>query len=98
MSQVWANKFYHSKLWKNVRREVLRRDLYTCRDCYQRCTEVHHVVPLTPENINDYSISLNPDNLVSLCWSCHDKTTKGYTGDIANDLVFDDDGQVVERR
>jgi len=42
-------------------------------------------------------ISLNPDNLVALCHSCHDKITKGFTGDLQEDYIFDDDGQVARR-
>ena len=33
--------------------------------------EVHHITELTPDNINDPSVSLNLDNLVSLCRECH---------------------------
>jgi 5-methylcytosine-specific restriction endonuclease McrA len=33
--------------------------------------EVHHITELTPDNINDPSVSLNLDNLVSLCKDCH---------------------------
>lgn len=47
-----------------------------CQDClaegrYTPAEEVHHIIELTPENINSPSIALNPDNLVSLCRECH---------------------------
>ena len=32
---------------------------------------VHHIKPITRENINDPSITLNLDNLQALCWDCH---------------------------
>lgn len=54
------------------------------------------MVELSPENINDISITLNPDNLVSLCHSCHDKITKGFTGDLQEGYVFDDEGNVIK--
>lgn len=73
----------------------MRRDRYTCRYCDKRAEEVHHVIELTPENINDQSIALNPDNLLSMCHNCHTKTTKGDTGDVDEGFYFDDDGQVV---
>lgn len=93
MAKVWAVRFYNSGPWKAVRRIVLRRDHYTCCDCYNRAREVHHIIELTPDNINDNSIALNPDNLISLCHSCHDKRTKNI-GDLNEGYYFDEDGQV----
>ena len=47
-----------------------------CEDCMQRgivvpAVEVHHIEFITPDNINDPNITLNPDNLVALCRECH---------------------------
>jgi 5-methylcytosine-specific restriction enzyme A len=95
MAKEWARQFYASKAWRDCRKEVLRRDMYTCAYCYARAEEIHHVIPLTSENINDITIALNPDNLIALCHSCHDKITKGFTGDIQEGYVFDDEGNVV---
>jgi 5-methylcytosine-specific restriction endonuclease McrA len=97
MAKSYAIQFYNSKHWRNVRKEVLRRDMYTCCDCHSRASEVHHIIELTPSNIHDVSIALNPDNLRSLCHDCHDKVTKGQDGDIVGDYVFDDAGNVVPR-
>lgn len=33
----------------------------------------HHVIYLTNQNVNDYSISLNPDNIQILHWHCHNE-------------------------
>ena len=95
MAKEWARAFYNSKAWKQCRREVLRRDLYTCADCTDRASEVHHIIELTPDNIHDINIALNPDNLISLCHDCHAKITKGSTGDIIEGYAFDDNGQVI---
>lgn len=95
MAKSWAKQFYSSKQWRTVRREVLRRDHYTCRDCYSRGEEVHHIIELTPDNINDPMVALNPDNLMSLCGTCHKKRTNGSVGDVTDGYVFDEDGQVV---
>lgn len=97
MAKVWAKSFYDSRAWKDCRRAVLRRDLFTCRDCSARASEVHHIIELTPENIADQSIALNPDNLISLCHSCHDKITRGVTGDLPEEYIFDDNGNVIKR-
>ena len=91
MAKVWAKWFYNSRAWKILRAFVLRRDCYTCVDCEARAEEVHHIIELTPENIHDDSVALNPDNLVSLCHNCHTKRTAGV-GDIADGYVFDNNG------
>ena len=99
MAQPWAEAFYHSKAWRLVRAQVLRRDLYTCTECrVNRASEVHHIIELTAGNINDVSIALNPDNLTSLCGDCHKKITKGFTGDIVDGYMFDETGQVVRKQ
>lgn len=54
----------------------MHRDAFLCQDClangrYTPAEEVHHIIELTPENITDQSISLNPGNLISLCRECH---------------------------
>lgn len=95
MAKQFSDAFYHSKAWKQCRQQVLRRDLFTCAECDGRAQEVHHRIELNPENINDPMITLNPDNLVSLCHDCHTKITKGCTGDIAEGYEFDENGQVI---
>ena len=96
MAKDYAKAFYSSKAWKQCRAQVLRRDLYTCAECYGRAQEVHHRTELTPTNINDPMVSLNPDNLVSLCHDCHTKITKGSTGDVSEGYYFDENGQVIK--
>lgn len=96
MAKDFARSFYASKAWRDTRKQILRRDLFTCADCFGRANEVHHKVELTPENINDTNISLNPDNLISLCHDCHTKITKGCA-DVTDVYVFDRNGQVVRR-
>jgi 5-methylcytosine-specific restriction protein A len=94
MAKEWARQFYNSKAWRETRKQILRRDLYTCAYCNGRAEEVHHIIELTPGNINDTNITLNPDNLLSLCHNCHTKITKDI-GDIVDGYIFDDDGQVI---
>ena len=97
MAKDFAKAFYKSKAWRVVREQALRRDAYTCHDCEGRATEVHHKNPITPENINDPNITLNIDNLESLCWPCHNKRTLGG-GDLGDEYRFDEHGQVVRIR
>ena len=74
--QPWAERFYKSQAWKNIRDVAMKRDAYLCVDClksgrYTPAEEVHHIIPLTPDNIEDTDITLNLDNLVSVCRECH---------------------------
>ena len=95
MAKEYAKAFYQSKVWRDTRRLVLHRDMYTCRHCDSRAQEVHHIIPLTPDNIHDISVSLNMDNLLSLCHDCHTKITHDI-GDVQDGYMFDTGGQVIK--
>jgi 5-methylcytosine-specific restriction endonuclease McrA len=91
----WAESFYGSPQWKATRQAAKSRDAYLCVDCMRAgiitpAEEVHHIIELTPENINDPSISLNLDNLVSLCRECHQKRHGAH----ARRYKFDELGRV----
>ena len=68
--------FYHSKAWRDLS-YVLRLKSGKCQRCGRiadmKQLHAHHKVLLTPSNVNDVSISLNPDNIEILCNSCHDE-------------------------
>lgn len=101
MAKDWASAFYHSGPWKALRLRALMRDGYTCRICGARACEVDHIQELTPDNISDISISLNLDNLQSLCHDCHTRKTmedKGtITFDCDSEYFFDSDGNISPR-
>lgn len=66
--------FYTTSRWKHKRKTILRRDGYQCQECkrYGKTTEattVHHIIP----RLDDESLRLSDDNLISLCSQCHDK-------------------------
>ena len=61
------------------------RDKYLCVKCAEigkviPAEEVHHIIHLSPKNINDPSISLNMDNLISLCREHHFEEHRGEHG------------------
>ena len=96
------DKFYKSKQWADTRKYVLMRDKYLCQHCGKPASEVHHIKHLTEDNVNDPNISLNPDNLVSLCWKCHRAEHKADDGkgrmmQEANPYEFDSNGYLVEK-
>ena len=72
----FAKDFYNSAQWIKVRELALKRDKYLCQDCLARnmivpAEEVHHIIKLTPTNLDDPEITLNLDNLICLCHNCH---------------------------
>lgn len=74
--QDWAETFYKSKAWQACRHTAWARDGGLCQDClksglFVAAEEVHHIVPLTPENIMNPEVALNLDNLVSVCREHH---------------------------
>lgn len=58
--------------WFTLRKLILRRDNYTCRDCgandHTTKLQVHHQTPITKGGNNDW------DNLITLCTTCHLKS------------------------
>lgn len=98
----FAKQFYRSTEWAKVRSYVLKRDLYLCTCCGQPADVVHHKIHLTPQNIYDVNISLNPENLVSLCADCHYQAHRGEHGrgrqsQEENTQAFDENGYLIAR-
>lgn len=74
----WAASFYKSKAWQACRAAYLEQSGGICEDClangiYTPAEIVHHIVEITPENITDPAITLNPSNLRAVCRECHAK-------------------------
>ena len=76
--QLKGRPTYRGGNWSTVARTIRERDGYRCRTCgtseesLGRQLDVHHVVPFrafeSAERAN------HPDNLVSVCPSCHKRT------------------------
>ena len=71
MAKEFSESLYRSKAWKRVREYCLMRDNYLCQICGKPAEEVHHKIHLTPRNVHDMQVALDPDNLISLCRDCH---------------------------
>lgn len=100
MAEEWAAPFYNSTLWKKQRKYILQRDNFMCTEkgCRHPATEVHHIIELTKENINDINISLNENNLRSLCHDCHTRITaemKSGIHGILPRVIFDKNGYPI---
>lgn len=92
----WMNQsFYHSKEWKAIRREIILRDDGCDLGLVDRPIvgkiEIHHINPISPEDIENCSdILLDPENLISVSQNTHKLIH--YGGEAKDGLSF------VERR
>lgn len=93
MALDYAKSFYNSKKWKDLRLYVCQSRHYTCEECGDYGDQVHHVIEITPDNINDPSITLNEDNLQLLCEECHNAKRKTEK-DLVDGLKFDEFGNL----
>ena len=74
--QEYAERFYKSKQWQACRLAYIKSVGGLCENClknncYNPGVIVHHIVPLTPHNIECPEITMNFDNLRLLCRDCH---------------------------
>ena len=96
MAKKFSKKLYNSKEWRDVRNCVLNRDFFICQICGEiNCNIVHHIVELTPMNINDATITLNADNLITVCNQCHDEIHGRNYRKEQERYAFDADGNII---
>lgn len=70
--------FYASDEWVNLRLLLINERGNKCEKCGKviaRSIDIiaHHKIELTPENVRDYSISLNPELIILVCFECHNQ-------------------------
>ena len=84
MSQAWAKKFYNSKEWRALRGRLIAEAHFLCAVCGESylkdSTQLvgHHIKELTPANVQDANISLNPANIKIIYRRCHDKEHRRF--------------------
>lgn len=93
----FAKTFYSSVAWKETRKAYAKSKGNLCEVClskgiYKAGEIVHHKIHLSPENINDPSVSLNWDNLQLVCRDCHaqihDGKQRRYKVDDMGKVIF----------
>jgi hypothetical protein len=82
------SSFYQSKEWQEFRKVIIAErlnDKYQtiCEHCGQPIIKAydiiaHHKTELNLENVNDASISLNPDNIMLVHFRCHNTIQNRY--------------------
>ena len=75
--------FYKSKQWESFRNRLINErydenGYIICADCGKPIVRrydiiAHHIEELTEDNVNDVTVSLNPDNIKLICFNCHNK-------------------------
>ena len=75
--------FYAGDTWINFRLNLIAERGPYCQVCKKRIARAieiigHHKIELTPENVHDAMISLNPDNVYLVCFDCHNIEHKRF--------------------
>lgn len=70
--------FYASEQWQTFRLLIINQRGLRCQHCGEIVAKakdltLHHVIELTPENVADAMISLNPDNVLVVHHDCHNQ-------------------------
>ena len=74
--------FYRSREWEDLRKNIIVERVINGSSVCEHCSKViikpydliiHHKQPLTLDNVNDFNISLNPDNLMIVHARCHNE-------------------------
>jgi len=94
MAQDYAKQFYGSSQWKKARSLYLSSQFFICEDCGEIASIVHHIKPITPNNINDPNITLNQNNFKAVCEDCHTLIHSG--GVKQNGVTFDENGNIAK--
>ena len=76
MADSVLDAFYVSAPWRKCRQAFIVSKGGLCEECLKAGQispgiEVHHVIKLTPANVNDPAVALNWDNLRLLCEEHH---------------------------
>lgn len=96
MAKEYAKKFYRSKQWLKCRESYISTVFGMCEHCGEAGYICDHIEEITPDNINDPSITLNHENLQYLCLSCHNRKTFGKYEPTREDVMFDENGDLVQ--
>jgi len=87
------NRFYRSAAWQQARLIKITSANGRCENCGGVGEEVHHIVYVTPSNVNDIKVTLNQDNLILLCKECHNNEHKRFNN--SEKCIFDTEGNLT---
>lgn len=103
-------RFYNSKAWNDVRKNIWIKQHLLCNRCHRpvyidgiseyipkekrRIGIVHHIEHLDDNNVYDSNITLNENNLEGVCIDCHN-IIHNNNNTIRPDYIFDANGNVI---
>lgn len=103
MAREFSRHIYESRRWRKCAKAYAESKLYVCEKCHNAIPHkdgrpqrfiVHHIRPLTPDNIGDDATVYGWDNLMLLCQECHNAIhARGEDG--GRRVCFDEDGNVT---
>lgn len=94
MAREFSRKFYKSKQWAKTREYIFNKYHGLCNKCGSPGEEVHHIIWLSPKNIDIPEIALGEDNLVLLCRNCHVGIHRTVTT-TKDEYKFNENGELV---
>lgn len=94
MAKEYAKQFYNSKAWNKTRYSYIVSKGGLCERCGAGAKLVHHKIYITPQNINDYTVTLNHNNLELLCQDCHNNEHASRQPTVKG-LRFNDNGDII---
>lgn len=100
-------KFRNSRRWRKAAAAYAKKKCYICEKCNNlylnpdikpiyKQLQVHHIIPLTHDNVDDPDISLNEKNFMLLCLHCHN-AERGRGDVVAPGLEFDENGMIRKK-
>lgn len=104
----FARGLYKSKAWKRARDAYMRKPIRMddgricppgmCERCFERgvlvpAEIVHHIVWLTPQNVDDPRIALDESNFMRVCRDCHAEIH--YPDEYTPRVRFDENGRAI---
>ena len=81
-----AHSLYTSREWAELKAALLLERGDTCQcGCGRRFAGswdlvAHHVVELNDDNVNDWQVSMNPDNILLVRHACHNRIHERFGG------------------
>jgi len=93
MAQDFAKAFYSTKEWISLRFNLIQERGPICQHCGKIMIDTakligHHKVHLTPQNINDVNITLNPEKIELTCTECHSKEPGHFAGSRKHEIYL----------
>jgi predicted kinase len=87
--------FYASQEWQTFRMIIINQRGLKCEHCNEIVSKsseltLHHTIELTPENVHDAMISLNPELIMVVHHECHNKIHNrfGYKASNGVNIVY----------